>query len=158
MIIRLAKKDDLEEYSKLRNKNFKEYYRKNKKNIILNHNNLAKKIKKEFYNLIKAPRRYLLLVSEGKILQGFLIGSEIKNVFQSSGYIDDIYVGVNYRRKGIASNLIKEFFSLMKIKKIKKFRLGVDIKNKEAINLYLKAGFKITQYEMEKIIKWLTQH
>ena len=110
---------------------------------------MVNRIRKEFRDLIKMPRRNLFIAEENKELMAFLIATEIKNAFKRIGYIDDIFVEKEFRRRGIASQLIKDFVKRMNNKKIKKFRLGVDIKNKPAIELYEKLGFNITQYEME---------
>jgi ribosomal protein S18 acetylase RimI-like enzyme len=145
-----AKPKDLDEYLNIREKNLREYYRKSRRKISLNHSELIKKIKKEFNNLIRIPKRFLFLAKENGQIIGFIIGTKLKNAFQSQGYVDDIYISEKFRRKGIASKLINYFILKMKLEGIKKFRLGVDIKNKPAINLYKNLGFKITQYEMER--------
>ena len=42
---------------------------------------------------------------------------------------------------------------MLKRKKIKKCRLGVNIKNNKAIKLYRDMGFEIKHYEMDKKLK-----
>jgi len=45
--------------------------------------------------------------------------------------------------------LMKSFIKFLKAKNIKKCKLGVNIKNKKAIKLYKKLGFKLSHYEMD---------
>ena len=76
----------------------------------------------------------------GFILSGF---HEIGNI----KYCYDGGTGVikEFRRKGIAENLLKELFQIFHRKNIKYFILEVLENNKPAINLYKKYGFEITR-------------
>jgi len=98
--------------------------------------------------MLKSKEHLILLAENNEKLIGYLTGSIIKNIWQHSGYIDDIFVNKKFKRKGIGSYLIKEFIKFLKHKKIKKCKLGVNIKNKKAIKLYKKLGFKKESYEM----------
>ncbi len=145
--IRQAKKSDLGQYVKLRKINLKEYFKIiGKKQKII-----SKQIEKEFKDLFSSKR--FILIAEDEVMKGYLIGTLITTPYAKEGYIDDIFVAQNFRLKNIGSSLIKELIKIFKKKKIKKFRLGVHLKNKKAIKLYKKLGFKITHYEMEKNVK-----
>lgn len=110
---------------------------------------LKLKLKKEFLDGIKSKNTIILVAEENKILKGYISITLIKNIWQRLCYIDDIFVKKDSRRKGIGLSLLKELIKIMKSRKIKKFKLGVETKNEKAIQLYKKIGFKTTHYEME---------
>lgn len=56
--------------------------------------------------------------------------------------IDGLYVKNEYRRRGIANNLIAYVKKWVKDKKIKNLYINVLEENMEAMNLYYKNGFK----------------
>lgn len=146
-----ATEQDSEGYLDLKIDYLREYYEMSNKKIKLSYSNLKNKLKKQFNENLISRSRYLLLAKENKNMLGFLVATKIKNVFQSQGYIDDMYVKKEFRRQGIATKMILEFKKVMAIQKIKKIRLGVDINNDSAIKFYKKMGFQITQYEMEMV-------
>ncbi len=143
--IRKAKRKDFEDFLKLKKESIKEYSNLIKEKI----NAKEEQIKKEFYKMISSKNNIVLVLNNDKNLIGFLIGSIIKNIWQNSGYIDDVFVLKKFRKNRLASNLIKEFIKILKVKGIKKCRLGANIKNKNALKLYKKLGFKIVRYEMD---------
>jgi ribosomal protein S18 acetylase RimI-like enzyme len=83
--------------------------------------------------------------------------------------INSIYVKPEYRRKGIASELINEVISELSVKEeIIRLDLNVNTQNERAVKLYQKLGFEIVgtlhkevfvdeiyydEYEMEKFIR-----
>jgi len=146
MKIRKATNKDFDQYLKLRKEDISEYSNLIKKKISLVQD---LQIKKEFEGMSKS-KEHLILVAEkeGKLL-GYLTGSIIKNIWQKSGYVDDIFTSKELKRKGIATHLMKSFIKFLKAKNIKKCKLGVNIKNKKAIKLYKKLGFKLSHYEMD---------
>ncbi len=73
--------------------------------------------------------------------------------YQKFGYIDDIFVSKNFRKKSVAKIFIEEFINILKRNKIKKCRLGVNTKNNKAIRLYRNMGFEIKHYDMDKKLK-----
>ena len=77
-----------------------------------------------------------VLVYEDKIIKGILVYQYIYDRIE----IDYIIVDNKYRRCGIASKLLK--FIETKHNNIKNITLEVRESNKEAINFYLKNGFK----------------
>ena len=58
------------------------------------------------------------------------------------GYITNVAVFPQYRKKGIATALIKRVFELAREKKLAFVSLEVRVSNSAAIALYEKAGFK----------------
>lgn len=63
--------------------------------------------------------------------------------------VNDLYVHPAYRRKGIATKLMKHTFDYLKSIGVTHVRLYVMIDNHAAINLYRKFGFKDLQLRMQ---------
>ena len=70
---------------------------------------------------------------------GYIIGSIIHN--SQAGWIISMAVKKNYRKKGIATQLIQNLVDLFSKYKITKIYLTVDPENFDALNLYQKIGF-----------------
>lgn len=70
-----------------------------------------------------------------------------------SGLIQHVVVHSDYRRKGIAWNMMEYTFHLMNRKGVKIFKLWVDEKNVAAIKLYEKNGFAKDGLYSTKIMK-----
>jgi ribosomal protein S18 acetylase RimI-like enzyme len=148
-LINQLKKEEFKEYFKIREDSLEEYQKMTGKKIGYN----KKSIKKELENLISSKNRCVLLAKDNGKMAGFIIGTKINNLFNKFGYIDDLFISKNFRRRGIATLLIEGFVDYLKNEDIMKLRLGVSIKNRNALKFYKKAGFKIDYYEMEKLIK-----
>jgi ribosomal protein S18 acetylase RimI-like enzyme len=148
MKIRKASKKDSKEYLDLRKENLNEYSKTIRKEIKIS----EKKIKQEFKEIFSDTKKNLIVLEKDKKLRGYFIGSLLINPWKEMGYLDDIFVQKNFRRNGFGTLLIKEFVKTLKSKKINTLRLGVNLKNKVALKMYNKIGFKITHYEMDKEI------
>ena len=146
--IRKAKKEDFNQYLELRKESLKEYSNIVGKKIILS----DLKIKKEFNEIFSSSKRFLLVSENKKEINGFLMGTLLNSIWQKSGYLDDIFVSNKVRKKGVGKLLIKEFMRILKLKKAKTLRLGVNPKNKTASKMYKKLGFETIHHEMEKKI------
>ena len=145
MKVRNAKKEDFKSYLEIKKESLKEYSKIAGCKINLTDN----QIKKELIESINNPKRFLLIIEDREVV-GYLIGSIIISGHEPYGYIDDVFIYKKFRGKSLGTSLIKEFIKVLKQKKIKKLRLGVNIKNKKAIGLYKNLGFKIKHYEMDK--------
>jgi diamine N-acetyltransferase len=66
------------------------------------------------------------------------------------GYIEDIYVKDNHRRKGIAKKILDHCETWIKSKHINEVELGVFSFNKGAINLYIKNNYTLQLLKMYK--------
>ena len=148
MKIRKATKKDFAEFEKLKKESIIEYSKLIKEKINLTEG----QIKKEFGEFFTSKKRILLIVERPEVV-GYLIGTLIISSYQKVGYMDDIFITKQYRRNGVGSSLINFFMDLLDKKKIKKAKLGVNLKNNKARKLYKKLGFKITHYDMERRIK-----
>jgi ribosomal protein S18 acetylase RimI-like enzyme len=56
--------------------------------------------------------------------------------------INELYVDLSYRRKGIGIKLMEQALKYLKTKGITYVRINVNVGNQAAINLYRKFGFK----------------
>lgn len=146
MNIRRATKKDISQIINLEKERIEEGSRINKERW----NEIIRQMKKDFHDIISSKSRILLLIEENKKIVAYLLGEIVITVYQRSGKIEDIFVSQSYRRMGLAQKIIKEFVRVLKIKEINKIKLDVNLKNKKAINLYKKLGFKIIQYVMAK--------
>ncbi len=149
MIIRKAKKEDFDEYYKLKKEEEKDYSQIIQEEIP----SLSKKeYKKDFNGIFSSKNSVLLVAEENKRLIGFLYGTLKEYKSNRISDMEVLFISKKFRRKGIARSLIKEFIKILKNKKYKKIQLSVNTKNIGAIKLYEKLGFTIFKYEMRKIL------
>ena len=85
-------------------------------------------------------------------IYGFLKHEKGEFAKENVGFIDAIYVKNEYRKQGIASQLVEEFYKWCKSKDVKYVEVSSYIKNDDACNLYKKFGFETTSYYMRKSI------
>jgi len=83
-------------------------------------------------------------------IYGFLKEQAGELLYENVGLIDALYVKDNYRRHGIATNLINEFYKWCDLKNIKYVEIGSFVDNKDAYNLYKKLGFEVFSYRMRR--------
>jgi L-amino acid N-acyltransferase YncA len=79
--------------------------------------------------------------------------AEIDKENKKKGMIQRIYVLREYRRKGIASNIMKDLISWLRKEKVESVSSGIFIKNTPSIGLSKKFGFKTTAVRMQKKLK-----
>ncbi|HTX60887.1 MAG TPA: GNAT family N-acetyltransferase [Methanobacterium sp.] len=82
---------------------------------------------------------------------GFLLGF-ISQDNPQKGYIHLLCVIPQWRKKGLAQELLDQFLFKLKENGCQKVSLITSPKNKKAINFYQKMGFKIENYGKEIII------
>ena len=99
--------------------------------------------------MLKSKDHLILVAEEENKIIGYLTGSIIKNIWQHSGYIDDVFTSKDSKRKGVGFHLIQTFIKYLKTKGIKNCKLEVNKKNNHALKLYKKLGFETTSYEMD---------
>jgi len=68
------------------------------------------------------------------------------------GYISDVFVEEQYRRRGIGSALLGKILEWFKNKNIKYVELSVLVKNEKAIKFYEKHGFKVYSLNLRKVM------
>ncbi len=150
MKIRKARKSDLKEYLKLKRQEEKDYSEITKQKITYPKDNV---MKKEFDKNLSSKSCLILVVEENKNLIGYMHGTFFKNAYSNGGYIEDIFVLKEFRKKKIATKLINEFIKILKQKKYKRIQLSVNSKNTRAIKLYKKLGFELYHYDFKKELK-----
>ena len=94
-----------------------------------------------------------LLAIDDKEIVGYLIGSICKNedwrTVQKMAELDNMIVNPSFRRKGVGTNLIKEFKKWAKSKGVTRVKVSVYAKNVSAISLYEKNGFLDYSHTLE---------
>ena len=73
-----------------------------------------------------------------------------ENINNRGGYVEDIFITKDFRRRGLATKLLKEFIHVLNKKGYKKIHLSVNVKNSKAIKLYKKLGFELYHYDLRK--------
>jgi ribosomal protein S18 acetylase RimI-like enzyme len=141
MKIRKAKKGDKKEFVNLCHQSFIEDGTKKKDISVI-------KIRKQFDEFLNSNKKIFLMVEDKNSIKGYLAADISKNIWQKSGYINDVFIAKGERGKGIGTLLLKKVIKIIKSKGIKKIRLSVDLKNTGAQRLYERFGFKKTQYDM----------
>jgi len=97
----------------------------------------------------------LVLVSvDGKKVVGYSL-SEIHRISpglkrDKYGYIDDMAVTLNYRRKGIGEMMVAIITKWFRANDIKRVELGTTAKNKVANSFWQKQGFTVYRYTLYK--------
>ncbi|MEK6973759.1 MAG: GNAT family N-acetyltransferase [Nanoarchaeota archaeon] len=147
MMLRRAKKNDFEEYLKLKRLEEKEYSKIIAEKLVYPKDFY---LRKEFLGILNSKKDFLFFVENNKKLVGYLQGNLIRTIYSSYGYISDIFVLKTFRRKGIATILIKRFIKTIKNMGYKKMYLKINVRNKRALKLYKNLGFDIKHYNMRK--------
>ena len=62
-------------------------------------------------------------------------------------YVDNLFVEQKYRRKGIATALIRELVKIGKRRGVQKICIGANVRNRPALTLYKKLGGKKVYHE-----------
>jgi len=158
MIIRKAKKEDFEQYLNLQ-KEFNKFI--NNLTHPIFHSELSiKNLKKNYLIEINKKTELILLLEENNKIIGFIEGNinKLKNnnwqpKFNKVGYISDVFIKEEYRKKGYFKKCLNELFDFFKKNKVKYCNLHVNIENKSAIKSYEKFGFKTLNFKMWKTIK-----
>jgi ribosomal protein S18 acetylase RimI-like enzyme len=89
---------------------------------------------------IKNPRNDILLVAKNGMKKP--IGMCMTYAMRGWGYCTGLFVDTGYRRKGIATQLLKETIRQLKKQHISHFTFNVDPSNRKGLRLYKKLGFQ----------------
>jgi len=87
----------------------------------------------------------LLVAEENKEIAGFCWANFINHGFSKFCYIEELFVRKKSRNKRIGRSLVKSIMKIMKKLKVDALFVTTGRKNKNAIKLYKKLGFKITK-------------
>ncbi|MDI3544359.1 MAG: hypothetical protein PWQ28_640 [Candidatus Woesearchaeota archaeon] len=135
MEIRLATKTDLKSLISIKQE-FNEEYGISKSNSF---------ISRELSNYL-GKGIIIIAESDSKIV-GYLAGIIEKNLYETTGYIEEIFVSKPFRHRGISTRLKDRFIEFLKSKGICICRIDVNPDN-PALAIYKKWGFNIDKYRM----------
>jgi len=92
----------------------------------------------------------LLADAEGKII-GFIDHWVIDDFVYGGklGYIQNLYVSPEYRRKSVGSSLLKEMMKRAKANGVVEIHVSTEFDNKGAIEFYRKQGFSEEHLQLE---------
>lgn len=109
-------------------------------------NSLACKIKACWaQNFFRGLRGDFMLIARGKSgVEGFLLLVKKQRTLAT---IDLIAVESSCRRTGVAESMIRSIFGYCHEQKIDRIRVGTQMANRAAINLYIKLGFRVIASE-----------
>jgi ribosomal protein S18 acetylase RimI-like enzyme len=148
MLIRKAKKEDIESIHKL-DKESTRYHRKFDKDFYTISEKWWEIKKDSQIKAIKSPTN-LILVAEinGKVV-GYIWGY-IETIMKNKiGKIQELIVTSRQRGKGIGKELIKNMLDFFKGKKCIISEIEVFVDNLSTIQVYEKVGFKKREYKMQ---------
>ena len=142
--IRVATIDNLKDIQLMNKKLFDEEYAKYDKTI--NCDWPLSKEGEDFYKeRIVGSKGCAFLLFDNKELIGYLVGSlsddEFYRNINNFAELDDMYILEEYRSKKYGSYLYAEFIKWCKAKNVKRLKVLVTAKNKQAIQYYQKKGF-----------------
>ena len=103
-------------------------------------------------NEINSKLNFWIVVENNKEIIAFG-QAEINKENKENGMIQKVYVLKGYRKKGIASKIMKRLIDWLRKQKIKYVSAGIFIKNIPSINMNKKFGFKVIAVRMQKILK-----
>jgi len=100
--------------------------------------------------------RAVFVATENNKLIGFVTGKIYRTLYVSGfhrcGFISNVFVKKEFRKRKIAENLISELVNWLKKKGATRLSLELYENNTPAINLYHKLGFKNYSIKMRKKI------
>ena len=142
MIIRKAKKEDIEEIHKLDKESVK-YHRKFDKDFFTISEKWWK-IKKDSQLKAISSRKDIVLVAFDDKVVGYIWGYFEREV----GKLQELIVISRCRGKGLGKKLISEALKLLK-KKCAVVNIEVYVDNEPTVKVYEKLGFKKKEYKMQ---------
>jgi len=158
MNLRKGKQSDIEAIFELWWASSKEHEKYSRLDI-LNPKKMVKEIIiKELRKCLRDKNHVFLIAEEGDQIVGIAtghIGERDEPVFaiNQGGYIDEIYVLVEFRKKGIGKELLDELMRQLYLKEAMFIGLAVVAQN-TAVEFYKRQGFKIKSHWMVKESKW----
>lgn len=161
MIIRKAKTKDISVIVELWKgfmKDFNDKFSENKtiKDYITLKKNAGKDFRKFAEEKIKSKDGKIFIVEEGNEPIGYMLIYIKKTIpiykLKKIGYISDLFIKKEFRRRGISSKLKKKAISWFKKKGMKHMSIQVYADNKIPYDIYKKWGFSDFHIELRKKI------
>lgn len=147
MIIRKAKKEDIESIHKLDEESTK-YHKKFDRDFYTISEKWWKIKKDSQINAIKSPTNLILVAEIDDKVVGYIWGYVEIIMKHKIGKIQELIVTSKQRGKGIGKELIKRMLDFFKEKKCIISEIEVFVENLPTIKVYEKAGFKKKEYKM----------
>ena len=121
----------------------------------LRHTADAQKLMKNYCRrIINGKKSFILLAEVNRKIAGYLLAKEkaIPAVYKNhiTGYVNDLYVKKQYRKKGIGKKLMKEAEKLLKKYKYSFYSLKVNTQNRGTHTFYKSLGMIDLNTEMVK--------
>jgi len=114
--------------------------------------NVARR-QKYIMKVYEEDQNQILVAEEDNEIVGYIVFLKRDEFPLETAYtwasINELYVQPAYRRRGIATKLIKQAFTYLSSIGVTHVRLNVTIENRAAINLYRKIGFKDLSLRMQ---------
>ena len=105
---------------------------------------------------IQSENSYMFVAEDSEDMIGFISATVEESIpIFSRGdklKINEVYVLPEYRRKGVASELMDRIEELAEDRKVETVELSVDVENDSAQELYRKHGFEAGR---KRMIKWM---
>ncbi len=108
------------------------------------HDLTISELKKHFAKKIRNHDNNGFVAIDNNKIVGFIGFS--KGYFNKSDFLDWVFVDKKYRKSGIAEKLVKEFEKDAKKRRVKRVFSTTIMKNKPAINMHKKLGYKRAGY------------
>jgi len=143
--IKVATIDNLKDIQLLNKKLFEEEYNKYDKTIDCNWP-LSKEGEEFYRERITDSKGCAYVLSEDSKIIGYLVASLSEDEFYRNinnfAELDDMFILKEYRNKGYGSLLYTKFIEWCKSKDVKRLKVLVTAKNKQAIQFYKRKGFE----------------
>jgi ribosomal protein S18 acetylase RimI-like enzyme len=155
MIIRRAKKEEFEIYTKLESVFYSQH--KPYRTLLQDVDPKKRDLKKEFFQLINARNSYFRFIEIDAKVAGYIYGT-IKSIGENEknwdriGDLNSLVVLKTFRKKGLAECMTKDFFSWLQSKKIKYVEASCNVKNAAIIKFNKKLGFQEQHIKFGKIL------
>ena len=118
----------------------RQYDQNIEENVMINH---------YFEDIIPYTNNYVLVILVNDVIVGFLYGYIYEN---NLARLKSLFIKKEYRNKGLASALIKEFLSLVKSRGVTDVEVNVFKDNVKALTLYEKFNLNVIKHDMSKKI------
>lgn len=156
MIIRTAKKNDIEDIIRLADQLTKAEAPLDKTGNIKEDSCLSDTHREKELEYISSKKKIFLVAEIDKKIVGYANGYIVENsdiyYKEPVAYLDCLCVDKNFRKQGIGKKLIDKFSNIVERKGAKYIKLNAFKNNTPAVNLYKKEGFEeYSVYYMKKI-------
>jgi ribosomal protein S18 acetylase RimI-like enzyme len=144
MIIRRAKQEDFEDLKEIKLLSKKEEFKYSDSIRLVEEN------KEHYHKYLEKDLRYenrgLFIAIEKKKIIGMILAQYFKPLpiskYKKKGYISNLYILEQYRKKGIGKKLIERSLDWLKKNNTEYVSLEIHIDNEDAKKIYKKFGFK----------------